>query len=83
MTLSRRLERIEHKIAQNACSGPLVIVVCSAETDEPNFALIIGGGAIRRDTGETPEDFYARADGVSQMGKQMSVPAKFSRAKSA
>jgi hypothetical protein len=83
VTLSRRLGRIEHKIAQSARSGPLVIVVCSAETGEPNFALIIGGGTIRRDTGEAPEDFYVRADGVLQMGMQMSVPARFSRAKSA
>lgn len=61
MNLRKRLDRIEAKRGTNARAAPSVIFLCSAETGEPSSALIVGGGTIGREPGESREAFEARA----------------------
>lgn len=61
MTLHRRLEKLEGKRRATA-SGPSVVFLCSGESGEPLVALLIGGGSLTREDGETVEAFTARAN---------------------
>lgn len=61
MNLRKRLDRIEAKRGANAPAGPSVIFLCSAETGELSSAMIVGGGSIQRNPGESREAFEARA----------------------
>lgn len=61
MTLSKRLERLEGKRGQSADNGPCVVFIYAADSDEPGFALVKGGGTITPEPGETREAFEARA----------------------
>jgi len=60
MTLQKRLDRLEGKRG-GAGAGPSVIFICDAKTGEPGAALLVGGGGLTRDAGETAEAFTARA----------------------
>jgi hypothetical protein len=59
-TLQRRLDRLEGKRG-GACAGPSVIFLCDAKTGEPGAALMVGGGGLTREAGESAEAFTARA----------------------
>ncbi len=61
MTLRRRLDRLEGKRCA-AARGPSVIFLCSGESGEPLAAMLMGGGRLTREDGETVEAFTARAD---------------------
>lgn len=61
MTLGRRLERLESKRGTTA-RGPSVIFFCDPETGEPLAAMLMGGGTLTREDGETVEAFTARAN---------------------
>lgn len=61
MTLRKRLDRLEVKRGA-AALGPFVIFLCEAETGEPLAAMLMGGGTLTREDGETVEAFTARAD---------------------
>ncbi len=61
MTLRKRLDRLEGKRG-TAALGPSVIFLCSGETAEPLAAMLMGGGSLTREDGETAEAFTARAD---------------------
>ena len=61
MNLRRQLDRLEGKRGTAAC-GPSVIFLCSGETGEPLAAMLMGGGSLTREDGETVEGFNARAD---------------------
>ena len=64
-TLRTRLDRLEAKRG-GAGDGPAVIFLCDATTGEPGAALLIGGGGLAREPGETADAFTARASaGVS------------------
>jgi len=64
VTLRNRLERLEAKRGSGDV-GPNVIFFC-APGGEPSAALILGGGTVTRNEGETVEAFTARASaGVS------------------
>ena len=64
-TLRTRLDRLEAKRG-GADTGPMVIFLCDATTGEPGAALLMGGGGLMREPGETADAFTARAsDGVS------------------
>jgi len=64
-TLRTRLDRLEAKHG-GADAGPNVIFLCDATTGEPGAALVMGGGGLVRESGETADAFTARAsDGVS------------------
>jgi hypothetical protein len=59
-TLRARLDRLESKRGAGAC-GPSVIFLCDPETGEPLAAMLMGGGNLTRDDGETVDAFTARA----------------------
>ena len=61
MTLRKRLDRLEGKRG-TAALGPSVIFFCSGETGEPLAAILMGGGSLTREDGETAEAFTARAE---------------------
>ena len=61
VTLQRRLERLEGKKG-TASAGPSVIFICDAVTGESDVALMVGGGSLTREAGETSEAFMARAE---------------------
>lgn len=61
MTLRRRIERLEGKRGV-AGAGPSVIFICDAVTGEPGAALLVGGGGLTREAGESVEAFMARAE---------------------
>jgi hypothetical protein len=63
-TLQRRLDRLEGKRGA-AVAGPCVILICDALTGEPGGALVLGGGGLIRETGESSETFTARAEALS------------------
>jgi|AntRauTorcE11897_2_1112592.scaffolds.fasta_scaffold56345_2 hypothetical protein len=64
-TLRTRLDRLEAKHG-GADAGPTVIFLCDATTGEPGGALVMGGGGLVREPGESADTFTARAsDGVS------------------
>lgn len=60
-TLRTRLDRLEGRRG-TAARGPAVVFLCSGETGEPLAALLMGGGTLTREDGETVEAFTARAD---------------------
>jgi len=60
-TLRTRLDRIEAKRG-GAGAGPSVIYLCDATTGEPGAALLMGGGGLVRETGETADTFETRAE---------------------
>jgi hypothetical protein len=63
--LRTRLDRLEAKRG-GAGDGPTVIFLCDATTCEPGAALLMGGGGLEREPGETADAFTARASaGVS------------------
>ena len=66
-------------IVQSAYSKTMVIEVCSPQTNNSTFILVIGGSAFQRETHEAPEAFYAGVNGVLQMQKQALKPARFYR----
>ena len=61
MTLRKRLDRLEGKRG-TAALGPSVVFLCEAETGEPLAAMLMGGGSLTREDGETAEAFTARAE---------------------
>ena len=61
MTLRNRIDRLEGKRGM-AALGPSVIFLCSGETGEPLAAMLMGGGSLTREDGETVESFTARAE---------------------
>lgn len=61
MTLHKRLAKLEGKRGA-AALGPSVIFLCEAETGEPLAAMLVGGGTLTREDGETVEAFTARAN---------------------
>jgi hypothetical protein len=64
-TLRTRLDRLEAKRG-GAGDGPAVIFLCDATTGEPGGALLMGGGGLAREPGETADAFTPRASaGVS------------------
>jgi hypothetical protein len=63
--LQTRLERLEGKQSSND-AGPSVIMICDALTGEPGGALVLGGGGLTREAGETAEAFTARAEALSK-----------------
>lgn len=60
MTLSKRLDRLKGKRG-TAALGPSVVFLCSGESGEPLAAMLMGGGSLTREDGETAEAFTARA----------------------
>lgn len=58
--MRRRLDKLEGKRGGMAL-GPSVIFLCAAGNGEPLTALLTGGGAPDRESGETAEAFTARA----------------------
>ena len=60
MTRQARIARLEAKHG-GAGDGPAVIFLCDATTGEPGAALLIGGGGLAREPGETADAFTARA----------------------
>jgi hypothetical protein len=52
MNLKKRLDRLESKRG-GAALGPSVIFICAAETSEPLAAIVMGGGTLTREEGET------------------------------
>ncbi|TVP69027.1 MAG: hypothetical protein EA339_15375 [Rhodobacteraceae bacterium] len=60
MSWRRRLDRQEGKRG-TAALGPCVIFAWVAETGEPLAAMLMGGGSLIREDGETAEVFTARA----------------------
>ena len=62
MTILRtRLDRLEAKRG-GAGAGPTVIYFCDPTTGEPGGALLMGGGGLLRETGETADAFETRAE---------------------
>jgi len=61
MTLRKRLDLLEGKRG-TAALGPSVIFLCSGESGEPLAAMLMGGGSLPREDGETAEAFTARAE---------------------
>lgn len=59
-TMRKRLERLEAKRGIVG-AGPCVILICDALTGEPGGALLMGGGRLTREAGESAEAFTARA----------------------
>lgn len=68
MTLRRRLDKLEGKRGGTA-PCPSVIFLCAAGTDAPLAALLMGGGALDREDGETAEAFTARARAVASCAR--------------
>ena len=65
MTRQARIAKLEAKHG-GADAGPTVIFLCDATTGEPGGALVMGGGGLVREPGESADTFTARAsDGVS------------------
>jgi len=60
-TLRTRLDRLEAKRG-GADDGPTVIFLCDATTGEPGAALLMGGGGLERETGETADAFETRVE---------------------
>ena len=60
MTRQARIARLEAKHG-GAGDGPTVIFLCDATTCEPGAALLMGGGGLAREPGETADTFTARA----------------------
>jgi hypothetical protein len=58
--LQKRLDRLEAH-HQKTSAGPTVIYICDATTGEPGAALLMGGGGLAREPGETADAFTARA----------------------
>ena len=65
VNLQTRIERLEGKRGSHD-AGPCVILVCDALTGEPGGALVLGGGGLTREAGETAEAFTARAEALSK-----------------
>ncbi|MBR3369801.1 MAG: hypothetical protein IKG52_04145 [Rhodobacteraceae bacterium] len=61
MTLRKRLGRLEGKRG-TAAPGPSLVFLCEAETREPLAAMLMGGGSLTREDGETVEAFTAQAE---------------------
>jgi len=66
MKLQRRLDRLEGKRGAVG-AGPCVILICDALNREPGAALLMGGGGLTREAGETAEAFTARATAGASM----------------
>jgi len=65
MALHKRLERLEARHKQSSSAGPNVIFFYTPG-EEPSAALILGGGTVTRNDGESVDAFTARASaGVS------------------
>ena len=60
-TLRTRLHRLEAKRG-GAGDGPAVLFLCDATTGESGAALLMGGGGLVRETGETADAFETRAE---------------------
>jgi hypothetical protein len=62
----KRLDRIE---SQTGCTAPRpsVIFLCEAETGEPVAAMVMGGGTLTREDGETVDGFEGRANADAAM----------------
>ncbi|TVP94580.1 MAG: hypothetical protein EA338_12745 [Roseinatronobacter sp.] len=68
MTLHRRLNRLEGKRGA-AGAGSCVILICDALTGEPGGAVLLGGGGLTREAGESAEAFTARATAGASMSE--------------
>lgn len=81
MTLRKRIDRLEGKRGK-AALWPSVIFFCSGETGEPLAAILMGGGSLTREDGETAEAFTARAEaggaGLQNYGNQLQIPMSLS-----
>tara|TARA_R110002072_G_scaffold297547_1_gene470510 strand:- start:135 stop:395 length:261 start_codon:yes stop_codon:yes gene_type:complete len=66
VTLHKRLGRLEG-LRGGAERGPSIILVCDALTGEPSAALLIGGGCLTREAGESAEAFTDRATAGAAM----------------
>lgn len=66
MTLRKRLDRLEGKRGM-AGAEPCIILICDAVTREPGGALLMGGGGLTREAGETAEAFTTRATAGASM----------------
>ena len=64
MTLSKRIDRLEERRG-TAAHGPSLILLGCGKTGEPMAAMLLGGGSLAREDGETAEAFTARAEAVS------------------
>lgn len=64
MILRKRIDRLEEKRGV-AAHGPVVIFLCSGESGKPLAALLMSGGCLTCEAGETVEAFTARADADS------------------
>jgi len=60
MTRQARIAKLEAKRG-GADTGPMVIFLCDATTGEPGAALLMGGGGLVRESGETADAFTSRA----------------------
>jgi len=60
MTRQAGIAKLEAKRG-GADTGPMVIFLCDATTGEPGAALLMGGGGLARQPGETADAFTARA----------------------
>jgi len=64
MILRKRIARLEGKRGA-ASAGPSVVLICDALTGEPGAALMLGGGGLTREAGESVEAFTARTEALS------------------
>ena len=62
MTLHKRLARMEAQRGPDR-EAVTVIFFCEPRTGEPGAALLMGGGGLVREPGETVDGFTARALG--------------------
>ena len=60
MTHQAQIAKLEAKRG-GADTGLTVIFLCDATTCEPGAALLMGGGGLEREPGETADAFTARA----------------------
>jgi hypothetical protein len=62
--LQRRLAKLEGRYGA-PLGGPRLVVICPAPSGEPAAALLLGGGGLMREPGETAETFTARAEAAA------------------
>lgn len=61
MAIRKRIERLEAKRGKSTRAGPAVVFLVDAVSGEPKTAMLVGGGSITREDGESREAFEARA----------------------
>ena len=68
MNLRNRIDLLEGKRCADG-AGPSVIQLCDALTGEPGGALLMDGGGLTREAGESAEAFTARAKAFSNASR--------------